>query len=399
MVGASLPGTPFFPAGRAPDHAWAVLLTGSGRLAQTRWDTASVESAYSQLVLDDGGERLFRFQTLAGAPLLSAPPPPRPDSLAAADSVWVVAPGGETSTDLHAWIALLRGEDPSFELLRGDGLWLDRSGEARILGAPLVAVRTPTGPFIGATEWSRYAAALLETQETVADLDVWLDDAYSVWAAQTAPPLVTLLERANFEEGAAREALTYLRNWDFTYDASSIAASIFDTWLALYQDTTYALPQPAPPDSAATLSPLQRQTFLKALARLLDTFGPDLSEWRWERTHAHRLSFPAWSHDSLTAALDLRARARYAPIDLPGRGHPTTLAWGTSPIQHRRPAPAAWEGWVRTDAWETLTVRRRRIETGAPLGRYLASDRLPAPVALPDSASAVRVTTLVPRLP
>ena len=124
---------------------------------------------------------------------------------------------------------------------------MERTGTWRVLGTPRVEVAFPSGIFIGASRWSAYAAEFLRTQAGPVNLEAWIDDAYSIWAAQTAPPLVNAVSEQPADNPALRDALTYLRNWDFAYDRASIAASIFDRWMSIYLDTTGVLP-----DSAAS---------------------------------------------------------------------------------------------------------------------------------------------------
>lgn len=397
VAGASLPGTPFFPSGRTDEHAWALLMSGRARLTRAAWDSARVQTKHERLRLPGEDERLFRFELLGDVLPLEQPRRTRPDSLARADSVWAIAwPGRTAGTDLGAWLGLAEGRPDGFRLLQGSGLWLGRDGSWRVLGTPAVRTELPGGLFAGESAWARYAAELLQTQDAApADLQRWITDAYSVWAAEQAPPLVAALGRTPLETPALRDALTYLRNWDFSYDEASIAASIFDTWLAFYRDTTNTLPV-LPADSAAALSSLQRATFEKTVAYLLDRLGPDLRQWRWEHISPDRRLFPIWSAEEIDTTLSLKAQRRFAPLELPGRGHPSALAWGPSPLQATLAAPAAWEGWLRTDNWDQLMVRRRQFDPYEPLGRYLASDRPPAPLALPDSTEVVGTTRLRP---
>ena len=138
-------------------------------------------------------------------------------------------------------------------------------------------------------------------------------------------------------------------------------------------------------------------TFEQAVAHLLDQFGPDLRQWRWEEVEADRLLFPLWSVDSLgTDVSGKKAPARFAPLKLPAYGHPTTIAWGPSPILKEPPAPAAWETWIQAEDWDALITRRRMLAPYQPLGRYLLSDRITQPSVLGSLAPNAKTTTLVP---
>ena len=389
--GASLPGTPFFPAGKTDRHAWALLLGGTASLERAAWDSAGTRRVYEQMRYRDNSEHLAVFWR-------------HPDRLALADpealpdSAWTLRWAGlGPASDVAAWRGLAAGTPAPFALLDGHGLWIGRDGQWRVLGQPSVDEPLPAGRFVGTTRWAAYAAELLRTQEDGAvPLETWIADAYSIWAAQTAPPLI---EAAGFsavpEDKPRRDALTYLRNWDFGYDRASIAASIFDTWMTHYRDATGRLPEPTAQDTLRTDGRLLAETFGTALAHLTETFGADQSQWRWERVQPARRLFPIWSVDTLRA-VGVPATPRYAPIDFPGAGHPSALAWNPSPVQSGLPAPAAWEAWVHTERWEALTLRTPRFDANALLGRYLVSDRLPDPLRLPAPPDA-GTTTLVPR--
>ncbi len=393
LQGASLPGTPFFPAGKSTRHAWALLLTSAATLERAARDSVATRLDYERLLTRDGAEHLAAFQRAADRLPLEAP------GAAPSDSVWLLRWAGlAPQTDVAAWRGLLGGQAQPFALLQGNGLWMERTGVWRVLGAPVVEVPLPAGVFVGSTRWSAYAAELLRTQESgPVRLQAWIDDAYSIWAAQTAPPLIDALGATASEDAPLGEALTYLRNWDFSYDRASIAASLFDTWMAIYRHTTGALPSPSLQDTLPDVRAGYLRTFEQAVATLVEAFGPDQSQWRWERVRPEQRLFPVWSVEALGAVMpEARSAARYAPLDLPGHGHPSALAWGTSPVQHTLPAPAVWEAWIHTNTWETLTVRRRRLDPNALLGRYLLTDRPPDPLNLPGPAAGQTTTTLTP---
>jgi acyl-homoserine lactone acylase PvdQ len=240
----------------------------------------------------------------------------------------------------------------------------------------------------------------LRTQESEQiQLNRLIDDAYSTWAAQTAPYLIGLLAPGLPDEAPLRDAHTYLRNWDFSYDEASIAASIFDTWLATYRSAYGQLPDVVQ-DSVIATPPRYVQTFRASIDSLTARYGADQSQWRWESVRPERRLFPIWSVDTLRQAYPrVITNTRYAPIALPGRGHPSSLAWGSSPIQPGLPAPSAWEAWISTAAWDRFTVRRRRLDANAPLGRYLISDRPPDPLVFPRPTASPDRTLLTPRRP
>lgn len=394
--GASVPGTPFFLAGKNDTYAWSLLPTSTVEWTRARPDSAGVTTDYQRIVSREGTESLATFPRMSGAIPLA-------DSLALvrADSIWTLRWRGlSPGTDLASWRALLRGDETAFQLLEGNGLTLTREGNIRVLGTPDLVEQLPTGVFVGNTSWAAYAADLLQNQESDrVQLGVLIDDAYSTWAAQIAPPLIGLLQPALPDEASLRDAHTYLRNWDFAYDEASIGASIFDTWLATYRSSYGSLPE-AGQDSTSFTPPRYLETFRIAIDTLTARYGPDLSQWRWETVQPNLLRFPIWSVDTLRQQYPrVITDTRYAPIDLPGQGHPSSLAWGPSPVQPGLPAPSAWEAWIHTQRWDHFTVRRRRLNVNAPMGRYLISDRPPAPVDLPRAGASTDRTLLTPLRP
>jgi hypothetical protein len=394
--GASLPGTPFFLAGKNDTYAWSLLPTGAVQWTRARLDSTGVKTVYQRIVSREGTESLATFPRLPGAMPLA-------DSLALAraDSIWILRWNGlSPGTDFSSWRALLQGEETTFHLLDGNGLALTRDGTIRVLGTPPLTEPLPTGVFVGNTSWAAYAADLLQNQESDhVQLGVLIDDAYSTWAAQMAPPLIGLLQPVLPDEAPLRDAHTYLRNWDFSYDEASIGASIFDTWLAMYQSTYGSLPE-TDQDTTFLTPPRYLQTFRTAVDTLTARYGPDLSQWRWETVQANRRLFPIWSVDTLRHNYPrVITDTRYAPIDLPGQGHPSSLTWGPSPVQPALPAPSAWEAWIHTETWDHFTVRRHRLNVNAPMGRYLISDRPPSPVDRPQPNASSERTLLTPRRP
>ena len=461
VLGASLPGTPFFPAGQTPQHAWVVLPKSPIQLSQ---EAAAPDTTrqHERLIGTDGKEYLMRIARQPGR-LPLYPPQERAAQPSAADTTqpalpadtaaapaavdtmqgpqgWVLRwQGLQPVSDATAWFALTRGTTAPFSLLDGDGLLMRQSGQWSILGSPEVTASLSGGVVVGNTPWLEQVAHRLDSLSMRPSPNVasWDDDCYSTWAADLTPSLVATVDTVRREApDALQEAITYLRNWDYRYTRSSIAASVFDTWANLYQDSTGVLPggtfadslslfphagpypaapaprtTPATPDTTDTTAAPSRPDTLaasyrrhverylllkKAVRQLRQKYGSDLSKWRWERTNPARYFFPVWSDDSLASGSSLMARTRYAPLELPGMGHPTAPCWGSSPILADAPVPAAWQGWTTTNSWNQLTVRRRRFELTNFLERYRISDRPPAPIVMEPFSPPERTTRLVP---
>ncbi len=426
-VAASLPGTPFFAAGKTERRAWALLLAGTATLEKIAIDTTESRPIFERLLTDDGTEHLLAIRrdgqrlrfatttrpdtTLLDTAFLdttrldttstTAPSPAGvPAQPAAPDSAWSIRWNGfGAATDFAAWRALANGEALSFVLLKGDGLVLDRDGNRQVLGNPAVQDAVRGGVVIGNTYFASFLSAALDSLlaggEPIDPATV-LDDDYSAWAAGIAPGFVDSVITLDVRGDLLQNALTYLDNWNYAYDRASIAASIFETWMVQYRDTTGYLPGLQPPTDTLYFENLRRlHTLQRAVAELRARFGTDQRQWRWEHRSPDRLFFPVWSADSLLGSR-LDATARYAPLDLPGDGHPSALGWGPSPVQVGSAAPADWEAWISTNDWNAFTLRRRDVELDRFLGRYLISDRPLAPFVFNSVARPEHVTTLVP---
>ena len=366
--GATLPGTPFFPAGQSANGVWAVLLSSSARLTQAA--RPATEAFHERLRTRDGAERLIAFERSENAlPLVTSQ---------GAESVWILEWAGLTpGSDIAAWKDLPLGAGSSFGLLDGHGLWMNQLGQWRVLGAPPVRTTLPSGMLVGIAPWSRHVGDFLAEQdgEPIA-IEQWIEDSFSAWAAATAPLLVQAVSNS---PNPPASALTYLRNWDFAFDQASIGASIFAQWMETYQHIYGAEAGPAS-DEAQLAAALE-----KALEALNVRFGAHQSQWRWERMHPERRYF------SITAHEETGGSSRFAPLEWPGHGHPTSMAWGDAPSLGELEASAAWEAWFQTDAWETMSVRRRRVNPYAPLGRYVAADSNPVTVTLPSLAQSTTI--------
>ncbi len=439
--GATLPGTPFFLAGRSAGqsaaqpggHAWALLPLGTARLVRRPFDSTATLS--HQRIRDaEGAEHLVAARRTPEALFLETPASidtsalaPGLDSLAylialdslraRADSVWQIRWAGFRPVSDHAaWQALASGEETSFRMMTGSGLRVAADGAWQVLGAPRVVRRVDEGVVVGNTFWTEHLAdqiAQLAAAEQVEQAEQivaarWLARDASTWAAALAPEMLAALDSladssrtrpspSRVQRRLLREALTYLRNWSHTYDRAGIGASIFDAWARAYREATGRLPRPLTADTLAQAESLVRyRTLRRAVARLAERHGSDLRQWRWEEVAPHVYRFPGWRADTLAPGWYNRlVRTRYAPLVLPGRGHPSSLSWGVSPAERGPPAPAVWGAWTSTADGDRLHARRRRFDLDAVLGRYRTPLRRPAPVALDTTASAP-TTTLLP---
>jgi hypothetical protein len=437
LLGASIPGTPFFPAGRTGDTAWSILLHSPMPLNFAPVDSSALRTEYDRIRFRDGGETLLTIMRTPGRLPLSAPDsrPIRaevlPDTLSPADSaaamdsirtqrrsVWQIRwPGLEAVSDAPAWMSLSRGDTGAFQLLSGHGLQLQSNGGWTVLGNPPVVARSDDKILVGQTDWARSQARSLEAQLRLdatrsPAIEMLSESDSSTWAARGTRSAMPFLLMPSSEDSLVREATTYLRNWDYAYDRASIGASVFETWLRTHRTETDSLPfipprapLTPPDDSLARVQwadslradslrrgEVLQSTLVQAVQSLSEQYGRDLRRWRWERVNAMPRYFPVWSADSIIAR-DLRglSETRYAPIERPGRGHPSTLSSGTSLLDAAPRPAAAWEGWTTLAADAPFMIRRPEVRTDVFLGRYTApSYRLPAARLRSDTTALAR---------
>ena len=428
-------------------RSWAVLLGSPGSLRRRAVDTTDIRDRLERITLRGGAETLAPVRrTAAGLPFPSAPDTSRlarldttavdslllrrlrttanphrlihrllaSDSLTAdsllrppspIDSTWVVQWAGlEPTSDAGTWLHLagLAGASPPpdslrFALFDGVGLHVRPSGWT-VTGEPAVQHPLPGGLFLGRTRWSALQAdALRERLASGRSVHPasWSASDSSAWAARLLPRMVEAIGPLADGPPALRDAVTYLRNWNGVYDRASIGATLFDRWMRAYRSEIGRLP--AVGDTAFFAAHRQRRALGEAVDSLLHEQGRDLRQWRWERVVPDRRPFPAFSADSLLDQnVESLSRTRYAPVERPGRGHPSTLADGPTLIVNRPlgPSPSTWEAW--TDSTGTgLTVRRLQFEPSTFLARPLLDENRPDPVSL-RRAEPTATTRLLP---
>ena len=410
LAGASIPGTPFFPAGKTREGAWSILMNTRVGWVKAAAASVAVDTAFSRITLRRGDELLVRTPRTAEslAFLEAATRQARPDTTlggesvpAPRDSLWLLPWAGLTfESDAAAWRGLLNDSAGTFSLTDNNGIILQRNGSVHVLGEPLVSRPTTSGHFVGNGDWSEYLALRLDSlgaSEDEAAAAPFLDDCSSAWAAQLAPGLVDAVDVESRDVRLLAEALTYLRNWDFSYDRTSIGAAVFDTWLRTHLDSAGALPTHVATDTSRLTRVHLHISLRHAVNRLARDFGPQPSEWRWEAVAPAERFYPVWSADTFPQVdHSILPATRYAPIVFAAQGHPSSPCWGPSPIQRVEPAPDHWEAWISTDDWQEMKIRRRALDQEALLARYRISSQRPPPVSMSTMGRFKRQTLLVP---
>lgn len=398
---ASLPGTLLFPTGTTGSRKWTYMLGSPARIEPSEVDTTQIRTRHERIVPADGDEELATVRHCGEGLVI--------DSVAA-DSAWVLRwPGLQAQTDIPSWIdtATLRApssssdeEAASFHLFRGAGLSLDSTGNWAVQGEPNVVERGPETILVGNSPWAQHQSDGLQGLAKVSPVDPerWSARDSSTWAAGLLPRLVPDLSPLEGTDSTYDDALSYLRNWNFVYEPASIGAVLFEEWMRAYRAEIGGTA--APSDSTYLAAPRRRQSFRRAVERLIDRYGADVRQWRWERVASNRLHFPVWSADSLVAAdLSSLSTTRYASLARPGRGHVSALAGGPSLVDPLSlgPAPTRWEGWMQSKH-PHLSVRRLRFDPSAFFAHSFLPRQRPPSVSVTE-APVTETTQLVPSQP
>jgi len=470
VTGATLPGTPFFLAGtrvhtdgssaapKAAGTAWSFLPGSPARMRRVAVDSSQHEIRYVRLSPRGADETLVAVPRHAGRLPLTVPPPsssdprdgPVADSIARGspsrpsadtvlqssglpgstivgerstsvesdrvrvDSVWVLDwPGQEAVSDVEAWRRIGRGaKTASLTLQDGVGLHVDVGGRVRVLGSPPERAVSAQMTVIGRVEWSRSVAASIHharaLSSTLSSREIVRSDS-SVWAGVVADQALPALRQGAARDSVWFEARAYLQNWDFTYDRSSIGASIFETWMREYEREVGRFPllspsglfsdRPTIDTTAYFAAHRYRRSFRRAVDRLRQAHGDDLRQWRWEEVVTDERSFPVFAADSLVIQdLSTLASTRYAPIPVPAQGHPSTPMGGPSMVNLGSPrsdfpsvpptlrATTTWTGWTAPGR-SHLIVQRPEFNVQQFFSRPFLrrSDRSAIPLAEPSS--------------
>jgi len=487
LTGATLPGTPFFLAGtrvrtdesgraEAAGTAWSFLPGSPAQMRRVAVDSSQHEIRYVRLSPRGADETLVAVRRHAGRLPLTVPPPsssaprngPVADSIARGspsrppadtvlqssglpgsaivgerstsvegdrvrvDSVWVLDwPGQEAVSDVEAWRRIGRARAAAALTLQdGVGLHVDAGGRVRVLGSPPERAESDQLTVIGRVGWSRSVAASIHharaLSPTLSSREIVRSDS-SVWAGVVADQALPALQRGAARDSVWVEARAYLQNWDFTYDRSSIGASIFETWMREYEREAGRFPllspsglfsdRPTVDTTAYFAAHRYRRSFRRAVDRLRRVHGDDLRQWRWEEVVSDERSFPVFAADSLVVQdLSTLASTRYAPIPVPAEGHPSTPMGGPSrvnlgsPLSDVSPAPptlratTTWTGWTAPGR-SHLIVQRPEFNVQRFFSRPFLrrSDRSAIPLAEPSTEpspsknpSAPSSTRLIP---
>ena len=387
----SIPGTLSLISGQSTSSSWYVLPTSTVRIDELP-EAIEPQISHERIVNRDNSEELITLRTTPGWLL--------PDNEIAHDSIAVLFwPGLEKGTDLQAFLNLLSGAPPSFNLLDGNGL-LTKDATWTLLGSPPEVHSFHDGLLIGASEWTYYQASRINQilQAPIpASPDHWPKDCVNTWADEKARFLVNdyLLRRSPPLKPSYKDALTYLRNWDYAYDKSSIGATIFESWLRTLPDSLY---QQVVSQTLSPANPLPAKLWHQSVDTLVSKYGRDLSKWRLEDTNPIYRWYPAWfTHPHLEHPDIHLANTVFYPLNFPGQGDAATLCWGSFTSDQGLTVSARWDSWSVTSPisysyfWRTHPVPR------SLLGRYRIANEPSAIYSFASSSDNVKSVTSITR--
>lgn len=348
MHGASLIGTPFFPAGKIGNRAWSILLYSPKTTRPVRF----------------GPSHPLRFRFPDREEIVSYQ---RSDSTFSIHGMHeeLFWSGLGTENDIHAWFALLRNQPPTFQLWRGDGILISSDSSWTVLGEPeFVFPIHPSGLVISNDSSAEHSAHYLRSIDLdVTDPSYWITDTWSPWVASTLPRELDSLRIPANAPVLVQSALVYLENWNHAFEGKSIGATIYNEWITSEGET-------------------REMAFHNAIDQLAQKFGPDQSQWLWERVYADKRLFTLHGH------LDSRM---HTPLTFSLVGHESTMLWGGAKAAT---APVTWEGWTWSEPSSPYFIRRQNLNLQQPFGRYISEKSDPSIFPLPHSRMST--TILVP---
>jgi penicillin amidase len=159
---------------------------------------------------------------------------------------------------------------------------------------------------------------------TIDDFKQFQQDVYSPYARDLTNLLLHIYDTIKVENPSLRNALTYLRNWDYRFTTSDIATTIINTFMVKLLHNTYedemgpltfeyfvffnAIPyrvtsQLLSSDSSSwwdnvttpereTRNDIVKKSFSDAIQTLEGMFGPDMKTWQWGTVHTVTFNHP-----------------------------------------------------------------------------------------------------------
>lgn len=359
----SILGTPFSLFSQTADHGIAILPTSSARIRTFPASRADLVETFDRLVNFEGEETLLARVKLGDdlvqdcVPAVSASTEQQteldPNILRCMVLDW---PGLDNITDAARWKD--QYDARFFRLWTGTALAFDKSGSAEMTDSPGI-FPAAFGNRVRATGSSRWTPFWRSRLVQLTSSRDWRPtniphDVKSTWAERWTLQLIQNVDTSSTESPLIKPALSYLRNWDFSYSGSSIAGSVLDAWaLEAIADSVDLYNIQVDSVSGATAQ------LVRALSGLEARFGSDLSDWRWESVNRHALRTPAWSFigsDSTRSSSYRQIVNRLDPPEVSAGGHPSTLAWNPSNLSGTVPFPGALYVTTVSTHWNDILL-------------------------------------------
>ncbi len=348
LQGASLIGTPFFPAGKMGNRVWSILLNSPKTVRPTRYGPIYP----LRFRFSDHEEIVYYHRSDSSFSIRGAQE----------ELLW---PGLGSQNDVQAWFSLLNNQPAQFNIWRGDGILISTDNSWTVSGNPeFLFPISPSGFVISNDSSAIHSAFYLSNLKlNESDPSEWVTDTWSPWAASTLPSHLDSLRIPPSAPTQVHSALAYLENWNHTFTGNSIGATIYHEWM---------ISEGEPPEEA----------FARAVDRLEQKLGVDQNQWLWERVHDDRRHFTLHGY---------KKSRKYSPTKSPLIGHESTMLWGGT---NAAAAPVTWESWTWSDPSSPYFIRKKTLKRYQPFGRYIFEMSEPSIFPLLDSYQ--NTTVLLP---
>lgn len=395
LEGLSVPGTLFFPAGRNGSGSWAALIQTEISFHIAPYPS-EINISYERIQDDRRQEEILEsVRTSAGELVVELASDTTFSSATAAQAnrnVLIVSWIGFSQTsDVAQWINVINGKIPLYAVLSGDGLVVKSDSlRATITGHPETRIETDnlqliTNSIHGDDLIARVSSSTNPVTSRNTPIE-FLKDRYSAVAAESIRPILNRISSRSLDDSlqtdsfpvdslqvdsfqidsATQEALAYLYAWDYSFDPSSIAASISEALLSFFDHH--------PVDTLSA-----REVYAR-LRSVLDTlslrYGSDMRNWRWETVQNRRVYFPGDGIQGDRPSRHVRQfLEEFASVAVTGAGHPSTLGWGPSSRFSWRKASTAWNIAFQTDLNGSFEYTREAVSYTSFLGRFMAENQ------------------------
>jgi len=254
--------------------------------------------------------------------------------------------------------------------------------------------RSGRNAYLAMHEMRRFAARRFLDRVQNGTLNEAAEDLVSGWAEANVTVALDALRADSVYSPRVREAVDYLRNWDYRYDLASIGASLFDSWMGSL--THRRNPYPTLVIAGDSLQQAEtrhqlEEALLRAVDSLAQVAGPDLARWRLETFRKGAREFPVWSYPALAGLLPGVNPLRFGPISVQQPGHPTTVAWESGLFDYPSNSPARAVARVRIGNSESFSYRKDYLIGDGLVSRHVATPPEDGPTLFLSSTERARI--------